>query len=84
MIRYIIYTVVISFLLYLGNLRITLYPFSISMENWKSSLGILLIFIGFLLVGIDIHLDGYKEGSEDMIKELVEKSKELTPEKLNK
>lgn len=52
----------VAVLLYTGSLRVTLHPFHISMPDWASSLGWLLVIIGAILISTNEHNKAYEEG----------------------
>lgn len=52
----------VAVLLYTGGLRVTLHPFHISMPDWASSLGWLLVVIGAILISTNEHNRAYEAG----------------------
>ena len=52
-------------LLFIGHTKLNLYPFKIEITYWRTSLGVLLLIIGFILVSADIELKNYKQGLKD-------------------
>ena len=62
----------ITCLLWVGDLTITFFPFSISLPSWYKALGILLFFLSMTVYNIGEYTRGYKQGFDDGIKECIE------------
>ena len=72
--------ILVVWLLFLGGTKITLYPFSISMEYWWKALGWLLMILGMVILTVgEYHrgrMKGYGEGVDKCIELLDKKIKE--------
>lgn len=63
----------IAFLI-IGNLRVSIKPFSIALPNWRAATGIVMILIGVTIY----HNAGYRKGwneAIDKVKEVIDKLK---------
>ena len=63
--------------LFIGHLRLTFSPFSVSFLYWHRAVGVILIVAGCLVYNIGERVSGYKkgldEGVEIVLKELQER-----------
>lgn len=56
------------FLLFVGNISVSIKPFSISIPFWHRSVGLILVIIGFILYNVGEQTSEYKRGWDDCIK----------------
>lgn len=68
--------IMIIWLLFVGNISISLKPFGFHLPFWHRSLGIFLAVAGFLIYNIGEHTKGYSDG--------LKKGEEMTWEAINK
>lgn len=65
------------FFVYVGELSVTIEPFSISLPYWHRSVGLLLLGVAFVVYHVGEHTSGYRKGLEDgkeiAIKAILEK-----------
>jgi small neutral amino acid transporter SnatA (MarC family) len=75
MLKIILYsTLLLVAFLYIGELKITIKPFAISLPYWRTALGVFMIMIG---AGI-YHNAGYRKGwneALDKVKEVIDQQK---------
>ena len=66
--------IIISILwfLFLGNTRITLNPFSVSMEYWERAVGWILICLGIAILTIGAFRKGKTDGQNEVLDALNE------------
>jgi len=57
--------IMVLVLLFVGHTRINFFPFKIDILYWRTSLGVLLLIIGLILVSYDSDLKNYKQGLKD-------------------
>lgn len=70
----------IFLILMMGRTEITLHPFHFSMPGWPNVVGYILIALGLFFLNLDSRTQGYKDGFKDgtdkVIKLLKEQAKE--------
>lgn len=66
----------VIFLLLVGNVQISLKPFSFNLPSWNKMLGVIMMVVGLMVYSTGEYARGYFDG--------LKKSKEATIEAINK
>lgn len=56
---------VIAIFFLVGDLKVSLRPFKVSMDSWELATGWLLIGMGVIMIGAFYKYEGYKEGKKE-------------------